>query len=259
MPEVARLLPPRRTELVVSPLGERGAYVVKDPRAGTYYHLGEEEHFLLTQLDGRHDSGDLRAAFAARFGLPLSEQELDEFLDMARSQGFLQPASGGPEPSEGPSRGADAPGSPTNAAPFGLRLLYWRKTLFDPDRLFTWLEPRIRFFWTTGFLAFSAACILLAAVLAWTGRGQMAGSFLDALRWETALWAWLVLLFVTTCHEFAHGLTCKRYGGEVHEVGFLMIFFMPCFYCNVSDAWLFKEKSKRLWVTFARGYFELFL
>jgi hypothetical protein len=34
---------------------------------------------------------------------------------------------------------------------------------------------------------------------------------------------------------------------------------MPCFYCNVSDAWLFPEKSKRLWVTFAGAYFELFL
>ena len=64
---------------------------------------------------------------------------------------------------------------------------------------------------------------------------------------------------VTTLHEFAHGLTCKRHGGEVHEVGFLMLLLMPCFYCNVSDAWLFREKSKRLWVTFAGGYFELFL
>jgi multidrug efflux pump subunit AcrA (membrane-fusion protein) len=34
---------------------------------------------------------------------------------------------------------------------------------------------------------------------------------------------------------------------------------MPGFYCNVSDAWLFQEKSKRLWVTLAGGYFELFL
>jgi multidrug efflux pump subunit AcrA (membrane-fusion protein) len=87
----------------------------------------------------------------------------------------------------------------------------------------------------------------------------VAASFRSALRWETAPLAWLVLLLVTTGHEFAHGLTCKRHGGEVHEVGFLLIFFMPCFYCNVSDAWLFKEKSKRLWVTLAGGYFELFL
>src|SRR5439155_2123288 len=63
----------------------------------------------------------------------------------------------------------------------------------------------------------------------------------------------------TTLHEFAHGLTCKHYGGEVHEIGFLLMFFIPCFYCNVSDAWLFDRKSKRLWVTFAGAYCDLCL
>ena len=37
------------------------------------------------------------------------------------------------------------------------------------------------------------------------------------------------------------------------------MFFMPCFYCNVSDAWLFPERFKRLWVSFAGPYFELFV
>ncbi|MEJ2272368.1 MAG: hypothetical protein P8X91_07795, partial [Candidatus Bathyarchaeota archaeon] len=46
---------------------------------------------------------------------------------------------------------------------------------------------------------------------------------------------------VGTLHEFAHGLTCKHYGGEVREIGFLLMYFMPCFYCNVSDAWLFRH------------------
>src|SRR5207247_1886480 len=32
-----------------------------------------------------------------------------------------------------------------------------------------------------------------------------------------------------------------------------------CFYCNVSDAWLLPEKSKRLWVTLAGPYVELVL
>jgi multidrug efflux pump subunit AcrA (membrane-fusion protein) len=87
----------------------------------------------------------------------------------------------------------------------------------------------------------------------------LAGSFNDAWRLETVAWVWLVMFAIITLHEFAHGLTCKHYGGQVHEVGFLLMYFMPCFYCNVSDAWLFREKSKRLWVTFAGGYFELFM
>ena len=78
-------------------------------------------------------------------------------------------------------------------------------------------------------------------------------------RWETLALAWLTLVIVTTLHEFAHGLTCKHFGGEVHELGFLLMFFIPCFYCNVSDAWLFREKSKRLWVTLAGGYCDLLL
>jgi putative peptide zinc metalloprotease protein len=257
------LLPPRRPELVIRPLGEDGRYVVKDPHTGAYFHLGEEEHFLLTQLDGQKDAEAVCAAFTKRFGLPLSPEELDEFVQMVEAQGFLQPPGEGrqfPEASTGP--GAHDPRTPAadvEGAPFGLRLLYWRKSIFDPDRLFTWLAPKIGFFWTPAFLVVSAGCIVLAAALLWVNRHEAGHSFLSALRWETAVLAWLTLLVVTTCHEFAHGLTCKRHGGEVHEVGFLLLFFMPCFYCNVSDAWLFKEKSKRLWVTFAGGYFELFL
>jgi hypothetical protein len=35
MPAIAKRLPCRRAELVLSPLGDRGGYVVKDPPAGT--------------------------------------------------------------------------------------------------------------------------------------------------------------------------------------------------------------------------------
>jgi hypothetical protein len=64
MPDLATPLPCRRPELVVRPLGEHGPYVVKDPHSGAYYHLGEEEHFLLTQLDGERDAETIHAAFA---------------------------------------------------------------------------------------------------------------------------------------------------------------------------------------------------
>jgi putative peptide zinc metalloprotease protein len=69
----------------------------------------------------------------------------------------------------------------------------------------------------------------------------------------------VTVLAVTTAHEFAHGLTCKYFGGEVREIGFLLLYFQPAFYCNISDAWLFPKKSQRLWVTFAGAYLEIFV
>ncbi|WP_406696397.1 hypothetical protein V5E97_35940 [Singulisphaera sp. Ch08] len=75
----------------------------------------------------------------------------------------------------------------------------------------------------------------------WIDRRELVTGFSNVLRWEVVALAWLTLLAVTTLHEFAHGLTCKHHGGEVHEVGFLLMYFMPCLYCNVSDAWLIRR------------------
>ena len=66
-------LPQYRPDLLIRPLGEDGRYVVKDPLTGEYFHLGAEEHFLLTQLDGRRESDEIRAAFERQFGQALSD------------------------------------------------------------------------------------------------------------------------------------------------------------------------------------------
>ena len=133
--------------------------------------------------------------------------------------------------------------------------------MFDPDRLFARLEPGLRVVWTRAFVIASAACIAAAFALSWLNRREIVDDFTGALvmRWETLLLAWLMLVAATTLHEFAHGLTCKHFGGDVHEVGFLLMFFIPCFYCNVSDAWLMREKSRRLWVTLAGAWCDLCL
>jgi putative peptide zinc metalloprotease protein len=267
----AAALPARRPELVMGPAGADGQRVVKDPRSGRYWHFGEEETFLLMQLDGMQSARDICAAFEEEFGEPLSHDDLDDFLEVARGQGLIESADSSAaalaaEPDEldddeeAPAPGRQAAGGTSAASPRKRRRqspLFWRMSLFDPDRLFDWLEPKLRFLWTRTFLAASAAGILAAAVLTWVERRELVSGFSGALRWDVFILAWLTLLTVTTLHEFAHGLTCKHYGGEVHEVGFLLMYFMPCLYCNVSDAWMIPEKSKRLWVTLAGGYCDM--
>src|SRR5262249_25144866 len=92
MPDLSAPLPARRPELLIRPLGGADQYVVKDPRTRAFFHLGEAEHFLLAQLDGTRTAQGVCAAYAARFGEPLSEDELDEFVASARSQGLLREA-----------------------------------------------------------------------------------------------------------------------------------------------------------------------
>ena len=79
----------------MGPPGPDGQCVVKDPRTGRYYNLGEQETFLLEQLDGVRTDEAIRAAFEAEFGEPLSDEDLGDFLEMAREEGLLQGAEGG--------------------------------------------------------------------------------------------------------------------------------------------------------------------
>ena len=64
---------------------------------------------------------------------------------------------------------------------------------------------------------------------------------------------WVTGVVVILIHELGHGFACKHFGGEVHELGFMLIYFQPAFYCNVNDAWSFPALRARLWVTAAGG------
>ncbi len=260
MPDAMTLVPPRRAALVIGPPAENGARVIKDQQNGSYYRLGEQEAFLLSMLDGQHTREAVCSAYAARFGESLSADDLGAFVDQARECGLVGSPETPPQeaPAPAPPPSPQPASAPAAAAPHPRQsVLHWRMRLFDPDRFLTWLNPRLDYVFTRGFVLLSLAGILAAALVAWSNRADLLDAFADALNWKTLALMWITLLAVTFCHEFAHGLTCKHYGGEVHEVGFLLLFLMPSLYCNVSDAWLFPEKRKRLLVTLAGGYCDL--
>jgi hypothetical protein len=106
MRDIVNPLPYRRPELVSRPLGENGCYLVRDRRAGESFTLGSQEHFLLARLDGTRTAEDLRAAFAARFGEPLTDDELQDFLHLAGDRGLLQMEDTGATRSSGDRPGA---------------------------------------------------------------------------------------------------------------------------------------------------------
>ncbi|MFN9420069.1 MAG: biotin/lipoyl-binding protein [Pirellula sp.] len=81
-------------------------------------------------------------------------------------------------------------------------------------------------------------------------------SFFAANNW---VWLGLTMASVKVLHEFGHGLSCKKFGGECHEMGAMLLVFTPCLYCNVSDSWMLPNKWQRVFIGAAGMYVELIL
>src|SRR5262249_49836722 len=136
---------------------------------------------------------------------------------------------------------------------------YLRRSLFNPDPLFGHLLPALRWIWTPWFLAFSAALIAAAALLAWMNGPEVSQYGAQVLRdhyLAILLAGWAVIV----SHEFAHGMTSKAFGGRATEVGALLIYYcIPALYCNVSGLHLIPQRGRRLWVIAAGVYWQVLI
>jgi hypothetical protein len=140
-------------------------------------------------------------------------------------------------------------------------MLRLRWSVGDPDKLFDRWLPRLRFFFTRTFLVISVALFaayLLVLGLKW---GEFSQALADLYTFNISLGSfavlWLTGTVIIVIHELGHGLTCKYFGGQVHEIGAMLIYFEPAFFCNVNDAWTFPELRARLWVTAAGSWIQL--
>ena len=143
-------------------------------------------------------------------------------------------------------------------------VLYMSFKAWDPDKTLAKLDPYLSWMFTRGFVVFSIGVFIAAAYLLasdWT-RVQQDTSALYNFSDKSAydIWMfWILLLVLGGIHEFGHGLTCKHFGGDVHQMGFLLIYFTPAFYTDTTDILLFKRGSQRQWVIFAGIWIELVL
>ena len=136
-------------------------------------------------------------------------------------------------------------------------VLYIKKSLIDPDKLLGRMDGYFRWMFTRGYVAaFTVAMVATLVMLA--GHSQeLVEHGANFFTLQNLALTWVVFIFVKTAHEFGHGLTCKHFGGEVHEMGAMFIMFTPYLYCNVSDSWLLPGKTQRILVTAAGIFVEM--
>lgn len=246
-------------------------YVVKRTDSREYFSIGPQEACLLELLDGRHNFQKIQLAYEHRFGTKLSSQDLKEFITAVEPMGLFRTpvntsdksratATSGGSPQSSNGRNAVSSAEKPRKKKKLLQdqsLLFFRVPLFDPENFLTRLVRVIPFVWTKTFVIFAVTMMFAAMCVMISNSEQLTATILSSSGWGTAILFLTVMIFCTSMHEMAHGATLKYYGGEVHETGLLFMFFTPCMYCNVSDAWLIPEKWKRLTVTAAGAFCDL--
>lgn len=138
------------------------------------------------------------------------------------------------------------------------KVLYFRKSLFDPDRLLEAMLPWLRWIYTKPAMLLTLAFLAVTLIAAFRHWDEIHTHTANFFTFENLALTWVLFFGVKIVHEFGHGLTCKRFGGEVHEMGFMFILFTPYLFCNVSDSWL-ASKNARISVTAAGIFVELVL
>ena len=238
----------------------RVQYVVKLPDEGKYYQFGETEIELMRFMDGESSPAEIASRAGNALGVGVTEGQVGDFAARLKRLGIVERT-----PAEQHVMLMERVRSQRRvrvrqrAKGSILRL---RFSIGDPDRLFDAMVARTPWLWSRAFVAVSLALfVAYGLVLAarwsefWTGTANL--YLLSGVSLADLVVVWALVIVTGAIHELGHGLTTKWFGGEVHEIGAMLLYFSPALFCNTNDAWTFERRSHRLWVTFAGPWVDM--
>lgn len=236
----------------------RNYWVVKEPVGLQYFRFEEEEFAILQMLDGQSSLEDVAEQFEAEFPpQTIRVEELQNFIGMLHKSGLVLSDAAGQgiqlKERRDEKKRKEFIGSISNVLAFRFRG-------FDPERILNAMYPYVRWFFsvpaTVASLALALAALTLVIVQfdVFQSRLPSFHTFFSAQNW-LALGA--TLMITKVIHEFGHGLSCKHFGGECHEMGVMFLVLTPCLYCNVSDSWMLPNRWHRAAIGAAGMYVEI--
>jgi putative peptide zinc metalloprotease protein len=235
-------------------------WVVKEPVGLNYFRFHEEEYEILCMLDGHTSLDQIKEDFERQFTpQKITFQDLLQFVGMLHRSGLVI--------SESPGQGQqlvkrrndrkqrELLGKLSNV--FALRFRG-----VDPERFLNWLYKYTWWLFTppaiTVALMFGLSALLLVFIQFDVFRHRLP-AFHEFFSFRNWIFLGITMAVVKILHEFGHGLSCKHFGGECHELGAMLLVFTPALYCNVSDSWMLPNKYQRAFIGAAGMYVELIL
>ncbi len=238
-----------RPDLIVSQQEDRSGtvYVVKDPVSLEYFQLRPPEYAVLRMLDGRRSWRSILEEYEEQF--PTAALNADQLFAYARQLHdaglVIAEGRGGAEHLLERRRQSQRHAVIERLAnPLALRL-----GGVDPQRLLDGLNRCVGGVFSRGGTAAAAllAGTALACLVAEWPTAKLRLPEVQALLAPASLLT-IALVFTLTkvYHELAHGVCCRRMGGECHEIGVMLLAGLPCLYCDVSDAWMLPRRTQRV-------------
>jgi putative peptide zinc metalloprotease protein len=140
-----------------------------------------------------------------------------------------------------------------------LSIMFMRIPLLDPDaflkrslpyvgRLISWPGAVI---WALMVLVAMKVVVDNFSALVDQSQGILAPSNLFLL--------YLAMVFIKILHEFGHAYACRKFGGEVHVMGVMLLIFTPVPYMDATSSWAFRSRWQRAFVGAAGMIVEVFV
>jgi putative peptide zinc metalloprotease protein len=238
----------------------RTFWVVKEPVGLNYFRFHDEEFAILCMLDGRSSLDEIKEEFETQFTpQKITFHDLLQFVGMLHRSGLVISEATGQGKQlvkrRDEKKFRELMGKLSNV--FALRFRG-----VDPERFLNWLYRYTGWFfrWYTVIfvllLATAAATLVAVNFEEFHRKLPAFHAFFGVKNW---FYLGITMAVVKVLHEFGHGLSCKHFGGECHELGAMMLVFTPALYCNVSDSWMLPNKYHRAAIGAAGMYVELFL
>lgn len=113
--------------------------------------------------------------------------------------------------------------------------------LIDPSAWLGRVTHTLRFLWSRPFVFSCLAFYVFTLTWVYMLRDAFSHNTINFFSPYNLFLVTLTVIVIKTFHEFGHAMTCRYFGGEVHEMGVCCICFIPCGYFNASDAWMMRH------------------
>jgi putative peptide zinc metalloprotease protein len=257
---VASLKPRLRAHAHISRHNFRGElwFVLQDHSKGRSYRFTPEAYQIIGAMDGKRTVQELWENAAGRFGDDAPTQvEMVQLLSRLHMADVLL-CDVPPDTAELLKRSQKiqkARWRQNLRSPMALRF-----PLLDPERFLARTVWAVKPLFTTYGALLWLAVVGSAVLLAGFHWSELTENVMDrVLSAQNLLILGLAYPVVKALHEFGHGYMVKAWGGEVHEMGIMLLVLMPIPYVDASAASEFRAKHRRVLVGAAGMIVELFL